>query len=375
VGELHSLPLALAYELGMPGLLFAGGLAALFFLRRGSERRGTEDRPLLAAGLLGLLAGGVVSLGAASLAVTALPIAAALTAGAALAASPPPPFAGPRLRLVPALYAAVCLAALLPLFRATYRYERAIADPLAAHDHLTRAVALDPTFPLYRARLAWLPPRPGGDLGESADLAFQAADQAGGVAPLWLTAGFLGMGAGRPWARPALTRACALDPLAALAPYLLAVDAPEAPEAPLHAAHALLAEPRLLAATFWNGHRPLLAGALRAIGAWEGVDRRWREAFVALAERLPQDEGEWMELGIGIDATPALALSLHTFRRAPWRLDWPRVRVRSTAFQAIAESGLPSATILETSTAAAFRPERCFPLGTVLGPSLPLGRR
>jgi O-antigen ligase len=367
LGELHSLPLALAYELGITGLLVAGGLAALFLLRRGAERKAAADRPLLAAGLLGLLGAGVLSLGAAPLAVTALPLAAALAAGASLAAFPALPGCRPR-RLAPAIYAVACLGFLSPLLLASWRYERAIAEPEAARDHLARAVALDPSFPLYRARLAWLPPRREGGLGESADLALQAAEGAREVAPLWLTAGFLGMGANRPWARPALARACALDPLAPLAPYLLAVVAPGTPEAPLHAAHGLLAEPRLLAATFWSSHEPLLAAALRAAGAWDGVDPRWREALLALSGRLPADDGERDWLGLGIDAIPALSFSLYTFRRPPWPLDWPRIRVRRAAAAAVAASGLAPATTLGSSAVAAFSRERCAPLSPCLPP-------
>ena len=79
-------------------------------------------------------------------------------------------------------------------------------------------------------------------------LVTRAAEDAPGVAPLWLAAGILGLRAERPWAGRALEQAWALDPLAPFAPYFLAVAAPGSPAAPVQAAHALLAEPRLTAA-------------------------------------------------------------------------------------------------------------------------------
>ena len=44
VGELHSLPVQLAYELGITGFLLAGGIAILFFVRRIAEREEGRDR-------------------------------------------------------------------------------------------------------------------------------------------------------------------------------------------------------------------------------------------------------------------------------------------------------------------------------------------
>jgi len=350
VGELHSLPVALGYELGGTGFLLALSLAALFVLRRGAERHATADPALLRAGLLGLLGAGWVCLGSAALAVTALPVAAALAAGAALAHSPTPPISpapGRRSRLPAALYAAAALLLLLSPLRAGYHYERATAaSSESARDHLARAVALDPAFPLYRARLGWLlAGRPGGRQA-GADQALRAAADAPGVAPLWLAAGILGLGAERPWAGRALEQACALDPLAPFAPYFLATAAPAAPAAPFAAAHALLAEPRLLAATFWDGHAPLRADALRAVGAAEEIDAGWREALLAAAGRLPRgaDDGDaraW--LALEIDSTPSLALSLYAFRRPPWPLEWPLVEVHPAA---LADLALPPATTL-----------------------------
>jgi hypothetical protein len=83
--------------------------------------------------------------------------------------------------------------------------------------------------------------------------------------------------------------------------------------------------------------------------------------LLALSGRLPADDGERDWLGLGIDAIPALSFSLYTFRRPPWPLDWPRIRVRRTAAAAIAASGLLPATTLGSSAATAFSRARCYP--------------
>src|SRR6202035_5042750 len=67
VGELHSLPVALSYELGATGLVLALALAALFCRRRIAELQEPEaDRPLLRAGLAGLAGAAVAALGSAA---------------------------------------------------------------------------------------------------------------------------------------------------------------------------------------------------------------------------------------------------------------------------------------------------------------------
>jgi O-antigen ligase len=359
VGELHSLPLALAYELGITGLLLAVGLVALFVCRRLAGRRAAPDRPLLAAGLLGLLGAGVASLGSASLAITALPLAAAIVAGAALAGETPGPVGGGRWPAT--AYGAIALLLLSPILLASYHFGQAVtaSSPWATQEHLARAVALDPAFPLYRARLGWLLARSAA--GPGADLARQAAEEASGVGPLWLAAGVLALGAGQPAARPALVAACRLDPLSPFAPYFLAVAAPHFPAAPSYAAHALLAEPRLLAATFWDGHGRLRAATLREVVSRPGIDRGWQAALLAAAGRLPspagragRDERGW--LALEIDQDPSRSLSLYAFRRPPWPLEWPLVEVHEAL---LAGLDLPSASALRSSSATPFR---CLPL-------------
>src|SRR5262249_27268551 len=153
-----------------------------------------------------------------------LPVAAALAAGAALAGGGCNGIRNGGTRLPAVLYTAAALLLLLSPLRASYHYARAIAAPTpeGARDHLARAVALDPAFPLYRARLGWLSAGAAGDRAAGAEAARRAARDAPGVAPLWLAAGILGLGE-RPWAGQALGEACALDPLAPFAPYFLAV--------------------------------------------------------------------------------------------------------------------------------------------------------
>ena len=84
VGEMHSLPLALAYELGFVGLALAVAVTGLFFFRRWRGCQAAVDRGLVEAGLAGVAGFLLSALGGAQLSVTALPLAAALAAGAAL---------------------------------------------------------------------------------------------------------------------------------------------------------------------------------------------------------------------------------------------------------------------------------------------------
>ncbi len=365
VGELHSLPLELAYELGITGLLLALSLVALFVVRRLAGRCVAPDRPLLAAGLLGLLGAGVASLGSAPLAITALPLAVVIVAGAALAGETSGPVDGSRW---PArAYGAIALLLLSPLLLASYHYGQAItaSSPQVRQNHLARAVALDPSFPLYRARLGWLVARSA--VGPGADLARQAAEEASGVGPLWLAAGVLALGAEQPTppptppTPPALAEACALDPLSPFAPYFLAVAAPRSPDAPSYAAHALLGEPRLLAATFWDRHLRLRAATLSEVVSRPGIDRGWQAALLAAAGRLSspagpggRDERGW--LALEIDQEPSRSLSLYAFRRPPWPLEWPLVEVHEAL---LAGLDLPPASALRSSSAAPFR---CLPL-------------
>lgn len=386
VAELHALPLGIAYELGLSGLLLAVAIAALFARRRliGSAAGSPPADPaeagdpvLLSAGLIGL-AGAAVALGATAwLAVTALPVALALAAGAALAGdgrgipgagTPPAAASGGRgagarwwRRRLPALvYCAAAAAVLAPLDLAHLAYDRALdaGEPEAERAALERAVELDPAFPLYRARRAWAGEGslPDAEVAEEARRAAAAAD---GVAPLWLAAGVYGGRSGAPWAAAALGRACDLDPLGALAPFHRMMLDPAAPEAPAFGVRALLGEPRLAAATFWEGREELLDAALVEVLAWPGVDPGWREALVA--EVTGWDAavpGGTVDLGLRVDPTGADSLWLRAFRRRPLSLLLARVTLRRGLAEQVT---VPPASALATTSPTAFEGPGCGP--------------
>ncbi|MFL6200602.1 MAG: O-antigen ligase family protein [Thermoanaerobaculia bacterium] len=314
VGELHSLPLHLAYEMGAVGLIVAIALGAVFFARRISE---VEQDTVRFAGLVGLCGAAVASLGSAALAVTALPIAVAITAGAALGGA-----AVSSRRLPLLIYVLAAAVALAPLQIARWAYER---------QDLATAIRLDPGFPLYRMRLALL--------RRDADLALGAARDARGVATLWTVAGILGVAAERPWASEALERACELDPFNPFPPYYQMTLDP----APRQGAHALFADPRLAAATFWEAHPDLLSRSMLALRKWPEVNPGWKESLMAALPSPGERQGKTARLGLDIDVDPALALSLHTFRRRPFPVEWPLVQVR---IKALARLDLPPATTL-----------------------------
>ena len=354
VGELHSLPLQIAYELGAPGLLLALLVGGLFVLRRCRERRRAVDPGLLAGSLLGLGGAFVAALGTANLAVAALPWAVAGAAGAALAAVPP----APESRSGPVrLYALVAALALGPGIIAQWWYEHALAAEAAgrraqAVHALERSLRFDPAFPLYRMRLALLQNEP--------ELALRAAEDGGDVAALWTVAGILGEAAHRPWAPVALERACADDPLAPFPPFFHMQADPGGADAGRSGAHALLAAPELAAAVVWEGREELYSTSLREVRAWQGVDPGWKEAFLANAAIAPADfpgrrgEPEW--LALTFDTDPRESISVALFRRRPWPTRWPLVPVRRGLLDRLA---LPAPTTLATTAPTAFSPAAC----------------
>jgi O-antigen ligase/polysaccharide polymerase Wzy-like membrane protein len=339
VGDLHSLPVQLGYELGLTGILLALGLAVLFFVRRMGEREEGRDPSLLAGGLLGLGGGAVASLGGAAIAITALPLAAAVAAGAALAGSGRGRGRGAS-RLPVRIYACLALVALLPLELARWHYDRAaVADAAArsrkAERELASAARLDPAFPLYPMRLALLRARSKARQSEAAELAVRAADRGRAIPALWLVAGVLGSSARRPWAGSALEEACALDPLNPFPPFYQARREPAGEDAAAYAAHALLAEPRLAAALFWERNPVLFQQALVLVRAWPEVDAGWKAALLA---RVPPHGGRrgatsWVELRI--DMERGQTLSLPVFRRAPWPVRWGLVRIRQEVWNGL----------------------------------------
>ncbi len=357
VGELHSLPLQLAYELGLAGLLPALGAVGLFLRRRFRERREAADPALLAAGLLGLAGAAIAALGTAALHVLALPVAAAVAAGACLAARSGD--AAGESAVPVRVYALAAVLALAPLLAAQRSYDRAVAADLSgdrdqARQALAQAVRLDPAFPLYRMRLALLRGT------EAAELARRAAEDGHAVAAAWTVAGILGEAEGRPWAPAALQTACSLDPLAPFPPFYRMLADPAAPEAARHGAHALLAEPRLAAAVFWKRHPDLFTRALEEVRTWPGVDPGWKEALLASAPApgMPGDEGERARLALEIDAERSTSLSLFLFHRRPWPAQWPLVAVARGALERL---DLPAATALATTAPSAFTAFVCRP--------------
>ncbi|HEV8577688.1 MAG TPA: O-antigen ligase family protein [Thermoanaerobaculia bacterium] len=364
VGELHSLPLQVGYELGLTGILLALGLTVLFFIRRILEREEGRDPGLLGSGLLGLGGGAVASLGSGALAVTALPLAAAVAAGAALAGSgrgkTRPDSRGPLW-----IYAAAALLALLRPELARWHYDRAAAADAAgrhteAEAALESAMRSDPAFPLYPMRLALLRDRRTGARAEASQLALEAAERGGAVPSLWLVAGILGAAAGRPWGAGALENACALDPLNPFPPFYRMLASPAESAAPLYGAHALLAEPHLAAASFFERHPELLQRSLAAVRPWPGVDAGWKETLLAAAQTNGQ-RGPSSKIELLIDAEPETSLSLSLFRRSRWPARWPLIQVRQ---EAVDRLGLPAALSWRGTSPAAVRAVPCLQRST-----------
>ena len=359
VGELHSLPVQTAYELGLPGALLALATAVLFFARRTAERQEGRDPALVAAGLLGLGGGAVMSLGSGALAAAALPVAAVVAAGAALAGSGRGK-ARPESSWPVRIYAVGALLLLFPLELARWRYDRAVAAESAGRGEeaaveLTEAARLDPVFPLYPMRLALLKDRQAAGHAEAAGMALQAAESGRAVPSLWLVAGILGYSADRPWTGEALDRACAFDPLNPFPPFYRVLAEPAAPKAAAYGAHALLAEPRLAAATFWERHPGLYAQTLEKVRAWPGVDAGWKEALLAAAPRGP-GQGPVSRLALEIDTVPRESLSLAVFRRRPWPVWWPLVQLRQSALERLT---LPPAAASPTTSGRTFASVPC----------------
>jgi hypothetical protein len=306
VGDLHSLPLQLAYEIGVAGSLLVLAIAVIFFLRRRAEIPDSANSLRQRAALLGLLGGAVFALGSAPLAVPALPATAAVVAGVALPAQRRVPLQH-RMPLLMA-YLLIAATVLVPLSRAHHFYEKAIraTNPSDALSSLDRAQRLDPDFPLYLARRAWLASEIQGVDSELADQARQAAKMAPGLAPLWLAAGDLGRRADQSWAPAALSQARDLDPLSPLVLFHLMTVSQDESDVALHLGEAALsAEPRLAAARWWRSHPEL-------------ADRVSRQTGLPLPKRIDSPHQEPLVLALTLDRTPALSFSLFAFRRSPW---------------------------------------------------------
>ncbi len=351
VADVHSLPLQLGYELGWSGLLLACGVA-LAFLRRRSE---VADPGLRRAALLGLAAVALIGCASRPLAAPAVPLAAMIAAGAMLAAERRP--RERSWRGVTALTAALLAALVLPLDLAHVAYDRAVAAGGGDEQqrHLRRAAELDPDFPLYAARLARLETEIRPADPEAARRALAAAESGRGVAGLWLSAGILGQDAGEAWSREALTRACSLSPLGAIAPFRLTLG--EDPEAKRGewAARALLAEPLLMAAVAWRDHGPLLDAAAAALEGTGGVDAGWLGWLEENLHARPA-AGRTRRLGLEMDGDVATSASLYAFRRRPW----PAVLAEVEIYEAVLERVEPgTAATLGRAAPDVFQGEAC----------------
>lgn len=369
VGELHMLPVHLAYEIGALGLLCLLATAGAFLGRRWAERRTAADPGLLAAGCLAFAGAGIAWLGTAAVAVSALPLALTAAAGAALAggaAATPAARTDPRpapawLNGPACVYALAAAAALLAPQLARWHYDRAVAAGQsgrrpAALSELAAAVRLDPELPLYRLRLALLRDGGAGESGAAA-LAWRAAHDGQGIGLAWLAAGILGRAEGELWAPAALEQACALDPLSPFPPFYLMALAPDAAAAPRLGARALLAEPRLMAATFWEGREPLFRRVMEEVRRWPGVDPGWKLAMLAAAPSPSSRRGTLARQELIIDGGGfTQATSLHLFRRLPWLARWPLLRLRASVVDRL---GLPPATALRSTDGAPFQSRRC----------------
>ena len=358
VGDLHSLPLTLGYELGGTGLLLALGMAFAFGRARLREERTAPD-PLRRAGLLGLLGGAIAALGSGAWSVPALPVAALVATGAALA-----PTLGRALspgRRAGGLVRAAALALLLllaPLDAAHQSYDQAIGtDRTASIAALDSALAADPAFSLYRARRAAYRAR---DPRLDAEEALAAARAAGDVPPLWLLAGELAVEARRPGSGEALDRACRAAPFDGLAPWLR-LKAEPPPEDPVSiAARALLAEPLLLWAVEGPGHgREVRRAAVERIERLSGVEAGWRRALVlaateaAASRRTAGEPSSFLTFGM---ESPEGSFSLHWFRRRPWGSYLGGVALGPGAAEA---PKIPAATRLPTTSSELFASSDC----------------
>jgi hypothetical protein len=345
IGELHSLPLQIGYELGFTGLALALAIVVLFFARRVGDREEGRAPALLSAGLLGLGGGALASLGSGALAVTALPLAAAVAAGAALAGS-----GRGKSRMgsaVPTrLYAVAALLALTRLLLAQWHYDRAVTADTSripgqgrlAETELEAAMRLDPSFPLYPMRLALLQAREPARQTAASELALRAAWKGMAVPQLWLVAGIQGQAVKRPWAPFALGRACALDPLSPFPPFYQMLAGPARPEGPVQGAQALLAEPRLVAAVFWERRPALRSRVLEAVRDWPGVDAGWKEALLAVPPSTVNPmagRGPVFRVSLLIDAEARESLSIPVFRRRPWPAQWGLIEVRESALEKV----------------------------------------
>lgn len=328
IADIHNLPLTILYETGWPGLLLAVSLLVILCHRLihhpgpGKSRR--------RAGLFSLLGFGVASLGGVTLSVLAIPIALAIAVGSAL----PPPTRPRSFEERPSRWPHLCVGLLIlcmivPLDVAAIRYSQAIEQDAIAEQRsaVQAALDLDATFPLYTAQLSLLDEMLAAETNETLSSevrarSWKATQGAPSVGPLWLLAGISGQDGGEPWSRDALLQTCAVDPLSAMAPFLLAVGEPLEDQSVEWAARALLAEPRLLAALEWRQRPETLSKAVDLLADHPDIDAGWRQRLVDSYDRLLHESSEELidvrQLALSMDSEASTSMSLHAFRRPPW---------------------------------------------------------
>jgi hypothetical protein len=140
-----------------------------------------------------------------------------------------------------------------------------------------------------------------------------------------------------------------------MAPYLLATAPIEVDEAAGAAVRAVLAEPRLAAATLWPRQPELVRAAVERLRWWPAVPRRWRaamsEAWLATAGGEEVATGaDSRYLVLEIDREAAIAWSLHAFRRRPWPTRLVRVEVSAAGLEKLDLT--PAANLPETGIEA-----------------------
>lgn len=257
--------------------------------------------------MIGLVGGLIFSFGAAPVAVPALSVAAGLVLGACLSQTPEDRQKGKfAARLAVGAYLAWAITLLLPSMAAHRLYDRARIerDPALALAQIRAAVELDPDFPLYRARAAWLAADLTTREADAAE-ALRAAELATGLAPLWLEAGFLGAQVGAPWAVGALERAALLDPLSTLTAFHLMTVQPDSSRAVDAGARALRGEPGFAQALFWRKRKALAL----AVAGEAGI----RPHITPIPE-----SSRIAPIAMMIDRDSARSFSLYAFRRSPW---------------------------------------------------------
>lgn len=300
VGDLHSVPLTMGFEVGLVGLIALLGVALATL---GRCRRGVELAPLIGIGGFLLIEPTFSSPAPWTVLGVALGLALELVA--------PPRSRRPWLGLVVAV--GMCVLA-VPALLGQWWWDRAsvAADAPGALSALRRAAGLDPGYPLYAWRLAF-------ELGD-AEAAATAAAKANGIAALHLGAAALGSGSA-----DALEQARRLDPADPFAAWLEVQSLGEQAAALEPLEVALRGEPRFLAAPAILLVPDTARAAIARLLEEPGLDPGWRTRLREVAGVLPEAGDGLLRRRADVEASTSLSVLL--FRRRPWPVDLVRVPV------------------------------------------------